>query len=395
MSGDQSLHDDRLNLEGANDSRQAAQKRARMEDSVSNVAMDTAYADKTAKIQKETLAKSYSVAVAQVADIPMGAESTPFVIVDLGVADGINSIPLFKGCVEEVKKRDTNKSIWLAFDDQPCNDFSQITKMDQHLFGSNCFPIITAISFFKPTMPRGTVHLSYSSHSMHYLAGGPPCNFKMTGLKDTDAVGEEKAMFAATAAKDWERLLLARASELAVGGRSVLSNLCVDESTGWYYSSTDYGKSLYTEVSDCLRSMVNDGLLTDLEFEWATSPEYYRTIAEHKLPFEDPNGPVPKAGLRLKSAEIQVSRCPLRAEWVAGKHASAEEYGKEFAWVCTSFTYHKVMRAFENPSNARPEAEQKKLADEAFARLAKRVAADPLSFGVDTVCLVMVIEKVS
>jgi len=267
--------------------------------------------------------------------------------------------------------------------------------MENNSFGANCFPIITNIGFFDPTMPPGTVHLSYSSHSMHYLAGKAPCNFKTTGIKDPDAVGTEKAMFAAAAARDWERLLLARSSELAIGGRAVLSNLCVDETTGWYYSSTDYGKSLYTELSGCMRSMVDDNMITPLEFEWATSPEYYRTVAEHKKPFEDPEGPVRKSGLVLKSSEIQVSRCPLRAEWVAGKYANAEEYGKEFAWVTTCFSYHKLMLAFQNPSNARPEAEQKRLVDEVFARFAKRVAAEPLSFGIDTVTLVMVMEKVA
>lgn len=241
-------------------------------------------------------------------------------------------------------------------------------------------------------MPPGTVLLSFSSHSMHYLSGDPPCRFKATGLKDTDAAGEEKASFAAAAARDWERILLARAAELTPGGRTVISNLCVDESNGWYYASTDNGKSLYTELSDCLRSMVQDGLLTDLEFEWATSPEYYRTVAEHKKPFEDPSGPVRRAGLLLKSAEVQVSRCPLRAEYVGGKHPNAAEYGRKFAFVTTSFSYHKIARAFKHPGNTRTQGEQKLVIDEAFERFGARVAADPLSFGIDTVCLVMVRE---
>jgi len=111
-------------------------------------------------------------------------------------------------------------------------------------------------------------------------------------------------------------------------------------------------------------------------------------------PFEDPNGPVRQAGLVLQSAEVQVSRCPLRQEWKEGKYASAEEYGKHFAWTVTSFAYHKVMRAFQNPSNSRSEEEQKTLAEDIFARLATRVAAEPLSYGIDSVCVVMVMEKV-
>ena len=43
--------------------------------SVSEVAMDTDYAEKTAKIQKETLAKSYAVAIDQCKDIPFSGSA--------------------------------------------------------------------------------------------------------------------------------------------------------------------------------------------------------------------------------------------------------------------------------------------------------------------------------
>jgi len=359
---------------------------------VADVAMFD-YSTKTEKLQKETLTRSYGVAVSQIKDMQMPTGNTPFTVVDLGAADGPNTVPLFKDCVKAVRERDAARPIVLVFEDQPCNDFSKITQMDPTSWGKKVFPMVNNIGFFDPTMPEGSVHLSFSSFSMHYLAGGPPCNFKTTGLKDTDAVGKEKAMFAAAAEKDWERLLLARASELAPGGRCVIANLCVDESTGWYPFSTDLGASLYTTISDCLRSMVKDCLMTEHEFEWATSPEYYRTIAEHKKPFEDPESLVRKAGLVLKSADVQVCRCPLKKEYEAGEYASAEEYGKAFASLVQAFSYNKCMRAFKSPENKRPQEEQRKLIDEVYHRLAKRITDAPLTFGYETVALVMVIEK--
>merc|ERR1719375_2575147 len=266
----------------------------------SGIAMDSSYHEKTKKIQEDTLAQSYGVAFAQIADLALPEGSQPVCFLDLGAADGINSIPLFRGLVQQLRKRDADRPILLVFEDQQCNDFSRIHKINASEFGSNCYPATSSLGFFECTVPPGTVHLSFSSHSMHYLSGGPPCNLVTAGLKDTDACGAEKAAFAAAAAADWEKLLLARAAELAPGGRTVISNLCVDESTGWYYGSTDYGRSLYTELSDCLRSMVADGLLTSTEFEWATSPEYYRTVAELRAPFQDEAGPVRRAGLVLR-----------------------------------------------------------------------------------------------
>ena len=81
-------------------------------------------------------------------------------------------------------------------------------------------------------------------------------------------------------------MLLARAIELAPGGRLVLANFCTDESTGFYLGSTDRGGSLFVEISAALRDMRDGGKLTAAEFASATSPEYYRTMAEHKAPFE-------------------------------------------------------------------------------------------------------------
>lgn len=191
-----------------------------------------------------------------------------------------------------------------------------------------------------------------------------------------------------------KKILLARAKELVEGGRAVISNLCIDE-RGWYYSSTDRGASLYSEISDCMRSMVSDGLLTPLEFEWATSPEYYRTIEEMETPFKDPNSPVRRAGLLLESAATQITRCPLREEWLAGKFDDPLQYGRKFAYTVTSFTYNKLARAFEHEGNQRSEAERKDLLAKIFERLAQRVAANPEHFGIDTVSYVMVLTKTS
>jgi len=358
---------------------------------IAGVKMDDDYHEKTSKHLKETHAISMGKAIEQCKDIKQPEGNMPWVILDMGSADGLNSIPLFHGCIEQLRQRD-DRAIQLVFEDCPHNDFSRIMKLDENTFGPNTFPVSTNRGFFGVTCPPGTVSLSYTSHSMHYLSGPPPVNLKTCGLKDTDASGEERAIFAKQAEKDWEKLLLARATELAPGGRSVISNLGINEK-GWYYSSTDRGKSLYTELSASLRSMMADGLITALEFEWATSPEYYRTLEEHKAPFEDPNSPVRKAGLVLKEAIFHRTECPHRQEWLDGTVESATAYGKEFANVVTAFSRNKCMRAFKHPGNTRTPAEQDKLINEVYERFGARVAAAPASFAIDNICLVMVIEK--
>ena len=367
-------------------------KKPRSQQEVAAIAMDDDYHGKTKLIQEETLRRSMAVAAKQMETMQLPAGDGAWVIVDLGCADGHNTVPLFKQVVEKSRARDA-RPVTLVFEDQPCNDFRRVHSIEGASFGPNVFCITANTGFFQPTMPPGSVHLSYSSHSMHYLAGSAPCNFASTGLKDTDAVGHEKAAFAAKAKQDWEKLLIARAVELSVGGRSVLSNLCVDEQ-GWYYGSTDRGQSLYTVLSDCARSMVADGKLTALEFEWATSPEYYRTVQEHLDPFNQPDSDVCRANLILKSHEVQVSRCPLAAAYARGEYEDAAAFAKHFAWCATSFSFHKLMRAFAHDGNRRPEAERRALVEEIYRRFEKRIEASPEEFGIDTVCLVMVMEKV-
>ena len=372
----------------------------------SGVAMDTSYHEKTKKIQEETLAQSYAVARAQVStiELPPKGSTAPVCFLDLGSADGLNTIPLFQQLVAELRERESKdgdggrRSVQLVFEDQPCNDFSRIHDIDAAVeFGEAVYPSTTSVSFFDCTVPPGTAHLSFSSHSMHYLSQGPPLNFKTTGLKDTDAPlgGEERLAFAAAAATDWEKLVMARVRELAPGGRSIISNLCID-GAGWYYGSTDYGRSLYTELSECLKSMAADGLITDTEYEWATSPEYFRTVAELREPFGN-DGTATFAGTEctLNSADIQITRCPWRQEWLDGKHSDALEYGRTFANVVTSFSYNKCARAFTHPGNARSEEEKTGLLAEVYERFAHRVAEDPASIGIDTVSCVMVIERLA
>ena len=139
--------------------------------------------------------------------------------------------------------------------------------------------------------------------------------------------------------------------------------------------------------------MAGDGALTSGEFEAATSPEYYRTMREHLQPFEDASGAVCRAGLRLLSSEVHRQRCVLRAGYLGGRYESAAAYGRTFAQAVSAFTRGKVMRAFQHRASNRSAEERGRLVDEAFERFARKVAARPLSFGIDNVMALLVVVK--
>lgn len=348
------------------------------------------------RTMEAALQHASAVAVDQIDAIPAPEGSHAWCVLDLGTADGLNSIPFFKKCVKQFQHRNSTSSssreIALVFEDGPWNDFSLISKLDAvATFGDNVFPSISNCNFFSPTVPSGTVDLAFSSAAMHYLSSGPPCN--LTGLHPTDAVGSERLAFSKQAACDWLSLLLARAVELAPGGRLVVSNFCIDETTGWYMGCTDYGASIYTTLSTCMWNMVRHGRLTQLEYEWATSPEYYRTVSEHTQPFQDKDGPVRQAGLVLRDSHVQVQRCPLRADFVSGKYDTPIAFGRDIANAVSAFAYSKVSRAFKHEENNRSPEECAELVDELFGHFAAAVADIPLSFGIDNVMVVLVIQK--
>lgn len=55
------------------------------------------------------------------------------------------------------------------------------------------------------------------------------------------------------------------------------------------------------------------------EFDSITLNRYFKTEADVKLPFADPDSPVSKAGLRLVSIETKEIQCPLRQKWINGE----------------------------------------------------------------------------
>lgn len=129
-------------------------------------------------------------------------------------------------------------------------------------------------SFHDQCLPRGTLHLGFSSTAMHWLSAAPsalPSSVlhhtqlsasepaaaafakqartltfdRVSSFKSHPFISELRssalaqapqaraddfiARLCPQAATDWDRILLARAAELAPGGRLVIANFCVDE----------------------------------------------------------------------------------------------------------------------------------------------------------------------
>jgi len=158
--------------------------------------------------------------------------------------------------------------------------------------------------------------------AMHWLSR-LPCHLTGGLLHSTQAADPgEVAAFAEQAARDWERILEARAKELRHGGRMVVANLCVDGG-GHHLGNTGNGTvSMYSIMARLWRELAERGRITEAELRNCTFCNYYRTEEETRKPFL-PGGRAAEAGLHLLSCETRITECRYREEWLARQRKSA------------------------------------------------------------------------
>ena len=343
----------------------------------------------------EAAAPLVSAAVAAVPKPPAG---TPYGVADFGTADAGTSLPLLHGVVGQIRAAEPDREVAVLYEDQPSNEWRSVFNHAQGLKRiagvpvytedfDNVFVTASGTGFHQQCFPSGTVQLGLSFTAMHWLSEQP------AELPDAlhacqAADGPERARFAAVAAADWERILLARARELAPGGRLVLANFTVDES-GFYLGHSDVGPNMYTIMTDLWRGLVAAGTITEAEFRRCTYYSYYRTEAEACAPFTEGTA-VWEAGLRLVSCEARLTRCPYRRAWEEGGGDPAE-FARNYVPTTRTWSNSTFYNAL---SPERPPEERAAIVDGFFQAYEDLVAADPTGHGMDYVHQFMVLEKV-
>ena len=241
----------------------------------------------------------YALAAGQIAWLKsLDDASKPAVLLDLGTCDGRSTAPCFRECARHIRERDAGahpprpqRPVVAIFEDHRHNEWSPLLTRDlKHELGEGVFPLVSNTSFYEEVTAPGSVDLAFSNCAMHFLASSEPPGTFQKALRHVTAdasLAEDAAAiaaFRATAAADWQRLLLCRAAELKPGGRLVVSSFAVDERTGFHWGHGGTGASIYHVLAECVQGLVRDGLLTSAEQRRATSPAYYRSLAEFTAP---------------------------------------------------------------------------------------------------------------
>ena len=314
---------------------------------------------------------------------------------DFGAADGGTSAEMWHHVISSLRKGGDNRQIEIIYTDLPSNDFSTLFKtmqgMQEHTDFAyqdqfeNVFVHGCGTGFHRQLMANNSLSLGFSATAMHYVSS-KPC--EIAGhVHMVGANSEEKTAFAEQAAADWERILLARAAEMCVGGRLVVMNFGIDEQ-GRYLGNTG-GQNMFGRFSHHWRQLQQDGIITEDEFTRASFAQHYRTIEEFTAPFKDANSAVSKAGLSLISAKTQLTKCPYRTAFEADDNMSAAEFAAQL--IPTTRSWSETV--FSTALAGRPPAEIEMIVDKFYASYEDEVAANPDGHAMDYIHIIMEIEK--
>ena len=320
-------------------------------------------------------------------------DDRPFSIVDYGAADGGTSMGLVARIVKEIRDRTISRQITVTYTDLPHNDFSALFRlMYDREMGEDAFLLqyddvyvsCSGTSFYSQIVPDCSVDIGFSATAMHWLSCLP--GRIDNHVHAVGAVGNQWQTFCNQALNDWQTILVKRARELAPGGLLVMANFCIDES-GRYLGNTG-GANMFDTFNALWEELAADGVISDAEYRATAFPQFYKTIEQFGMPFNDPDGAVSREGLRLELMYTGVTKCPYRAEFdqVGDPVAFADAY------VPTLRSWSEIV-FLGGLDSSRPMEQRRKIVDQFYYNYNALVRKEPEKHAMDYVHTYLVAVK--
>jgi len=305
--------------------------------------------------------------------LPDGAT---FVVADFGASTGKNSIASVRTAVDAVRSASPTRPIAVLHNDVPTNDWNTLfanVASDEHSYlkaaGPPALPLASAITFFEPAAPAGSVHLGMSFSAAHWLREQPTA--AVDGFYFCDATGAARDALAAQADADWTAFLVARAHDLAPGGRLLVQDVGT-EPEGDGNAPHVTASRLLAAMHDVAVQMADAGELDPDAVERYLLPVYARTPAEAVAPIERAGSDLAAAFTVIEARTDPVAN-PYLTAWKADGDGAA--YGTAYAAFVRGFTESSLREHLFVPGAVGADPQQR--IDEYFARLEARFAADP------------------
>jgi hypothetical protein len=229
-------------------------------------------------------------------------------------------------------------------------------------------------SFYQQVVPDESVTLGWSSWSVQWLSRTPapiPDQLQVAFSQDAGA----RAAYARQAAEDWATFLTRRGRELRPGGRLVVLTMALDEDGDFGY------RAVLDAMYDALRTLVDDGSVSEAEAGRMAIPTVGRRRAELMAPFADGGH---FAGLAVEHLEIFRGEDQIFEAYE--RECDNAAFGARWAAFSRASVFPTLALALDGGDGSRTTA----FLDRMEAGMAERLAAAPAPTNIPLAAIVLV-----
>ena len=311
------------------------------------------------------------------------AAQSSHVLIDYGAADGGTAVGLWHQVLDRLHANQPNAHLTLIGNDLPSNDNVALAENLALQIPRAPKPtvLVSARSFYEPSVAPGTVSFGFSATAMHWLSSSPgPLNTHTHVLASGDAEALER--FTAQAMRDWNAILELRSRELQVGGRLLTVNLSRDEAGLYLGHNGGETRNVHDQLHQIWRGMADEGLISEEQYRNGTVNNFYKSPAEFMAPLKDTNSPAYRNGLRLVDERTVYVKCPYRRRW--NDDGNTASFAAGLMATIRSWSRHSFAAAAGDQA-----------ADTVYARLQQRIADAPSEWSLDYVEHHQMMERVA
>ncbi|MEC8095747.1 MAG: SAM-dependent methyltransferase [Cyanobacteriota bacterium] len=305
------------------------------------------------------------------------------VLIDYGAADGGTAVGLWNQVLDRLHTNQPKAHLTLIGNDLPSNDNVALAKNLALQTPRDPKPtvLVSACSFYEPTVAPNSVSFGFSATAMHWLSTSPgPLDSHTHVLASSDA--EALQRFTAQAMRDWNHILELRSRELKVGGRLLTVNLSRDEAGLYLGHNGGETHNVHDQLHQIWRGMADEGLISDEQYRNGTVLNFYKSPQEFMAPLNDSSSAPYRNGLRLVDERTVYVKCPYRRRW--NENGDTATFAAGLMATIRSWSRHSFIGAAGEAA-----------ADTLFERLQQRIADAPSDWSLDYVEHHQMMEKVA
>ena len=311
------------------------------------------------------------------------ADANSHVLIDYGAADGGTAVGLWNQVLDRLHANQPKAHLTLIGNDLPSNDNVALAENLAKQIPRAAKPtvLVSARSFYEPSVAPDTVSFGFSATAMHWLSASPgPLNSHTHVLASGDA--EALQRFTAQAMQDWTHILELRSRELKVGGRLLTVNLSRDEQGRYLGHNGGETRNVHDQLHQIWRGMADEGAISEEQYRNGTVLNFYKSPQEFMAPLKDISSAPYRNGLRLVDERTVYVKCPYRRRW--NEDGDTATFAAGLMATIRSWSRHSFASAAGDAA-----------ADLVYSRLEQRIAEAPSEWSLDYVEHHQMMEKVA